>query len=249
MTILDRNGSPFAVGARVVSYTHVDRFPHFQLPPGVTGTVVNIEDGHLDIRVDLPWRAAVGAEWEWCVNAVSDDIDNGEQRASDEWVVTAPPTGTWPYLRAPTNAHLRDAARKYLDHMVDNMPPDATERTTLEIAVKHGADHNVLRGFLDDLLLEGAEGGELLARTDAEVRRVAAQLLARMRRNWTAKVAVFLRVEVDVDVADAATEEEARMRAPIAAGDWAEECEVMRVHDVVGSEIASFEVVSVKEVE
>jgi hypothetical protein len=84
----DRNGHAFNVGARVVSIGPVDRFPHFLLPPGVTGTVSLIERSMVYIRVDDPWAAQISEEWD---HEVSCCFDGGDAPAPwEEWIVTTP---------------------------------------------------------------------------------------------------------------------------------------------------------------
>lgn len=67
-----------AVGAKVLFIDAVDRYPHFTVPAGATGTVTNSDDDYYAVKVDQPIAGA--EEWD---NEVIWSIGDDEEPAMD----------------------------------------------------------------------------------------------------------------------------------------------------------------------
>lgn len=244
MDAIDSNGIAFVVGARVVSTGFVDRYPDFMLPPGVTGTVTDMEesgDGTIRILVDLPWRHLItDPEHEHRVDCYGGTIRTEDGRdltagevAALEWIVTSLPNGA----DLKPRPSITSVAVALVNYFIDNGEPGVTDRARMEALARHGVGPNGWNEVGRARLTEARYPQSALAALDTEVRRIAAERRAAMPREWKVSVSVLVRVSKDLTV-QANTEDLAKSRAHRLVGDWIEEGEVIIPDECDGTRIA-----------
>lgn len=77
----------YCKGDKVVFEQEVDRYPHFVVPAGASGTVVHSDSELLSVEVDT--HVAGAEEWDNCVHWYDTDDGDGIEVAGDYITVIA----------------------------------------------------------------------------------------------------------------------------------------------------------------